>query len=395
MIKKLTMFVLIFSFDLFAQTIIIDHNCTNISKIPEQWIIKAKSEFHIGYQHTSHGSQIVTGIESFKGNEGDLFNFSSSSWGYTPEVFFNDYCFTEASDLSSGGDTLWANATRKVLTENNCKINVVMWSWCGGVSGTDENGISKYLNKMSELENQFRDIKFIYITGHLDGSGKNGNLNLRNEQIRNYCKLNNKILFDFADIESYDPDGFVNYMEKFATDGCEYDSDGDENSWSDKNWADEWINNNPNDELTKLAEGCGECAHSHRLNCVMKGRAFWWLMARIAGWDGNSITSVNQTNKPNKILFCQNYPNPFNPETIINYQVPELGISNSANIKLAIYDMLGREIEILVDKEQKTGTYSIRFNGSQLSSGIYFYKLEVYKEGYEKQSVTKKLVIIR
>ena len=54
---------------------------------------------------------------------------------------------------------------------------------------------------MNQLEIDYPNVKFVYMTGHLDGSGANGNLNLRNEQIRAYARANNKILYDFADIE--------------------------------------------------------------------------------------------------------------------------------------------------------------------------------------------------
>jgi len=126
------------------------------------------------------------------------------------------------------------------------------------------------------------------MTGHLDGSGAQGNLNRRNEQIRAFCRDNGKFLFDFADIESFDPDGLVDFMKKYATDGCEYDRNGDGNPWGDGNWAREWISAHPGHELAQLAASCGDCAHSERLNCVLKARAFWWMLARLAGWDGTS-----------------------------------------------------------------------------------------------------------
>jgi hypothetical protein len=98
----------------------------------------------------------------------------------------------------------------------------------------------------------------------LNGSGSADNLNLRNQQIRDYCIANNKILFDFADIESYDPDGQVNYMSLNGDDNCDY---------TDGNWATNWITAHPVDALTTLATNCSNCAHSQRLNCVLKGRA--------------------------------------------------------------------------------------------------------------------------
>ena len=68
-------------------------------------------------------------------------------------------------------------------------INVVIWSWCGGVSDNTEEGINIYLNAMNQLEEDYPDVKFVYMTGHLDGTGEEGNLHIRNEQIRKFLKL--------------------------------------------------------------------------------------------------------------------------------------------------------------------------------------------------------------
>ncbi|MFQ3599125.1 MAG: T9SS type A sorting domain-containing protein [Chloroherpetonaceae bacterium] len=74
---------------------------------------------------------------------------------------------------------------------------------------------------------------------------------------------------------------------------------------------------------------------------------------------------------PKQFALEQNYPNPFNPTTIINYQLPM-----ASNVSLKIYDVLGKEVATLVNARQEAGTYNVNFNGSNLTSGVYFYRLQ-------------------
>ena len=78
-----------------------------------------------------------------------------------------------------------------------------------------------------------------------------------------------------------------------------------------------------------------------------------------------------------KFELQQNYPNPFNPSTTIKYSIPfvETRRGVSSHVTLKIYDILGREVTTLVNKEQKSGNYEVQFDASRLTSGIYFYKL--------------------
>jgi hypothetical protein len=75
-------------------------------------------------------------------------------------------------------------------------------------------------------------------------------------------------------------------------------------------------------------------------------------------------------------MLYQNYPNPFNPSTKIKFNIASNVRSQTANVKLIIYDIIGREIKILVNEQLQPGTYEVTFDGSALPSGVYFYKLE-------------------
>ena len=103
--------------------------------------------------------------------------------------------------------------------------------------------------------------------------------------------------------------------------------------------------------------------------------------------NGGVVTGFTQTNSeiPDKFSLSQNYPNPFNPSTVISYQLPVAGFTT-----LKIYDALGSEVKTLVNEKQNAGNYSVTFDGSNLPSGIYFYKLVT-----EKFSETKKMVLVK
>lgn len=86
-------------------------------------------------------------------------------------------------------------------------------------------------------------------------------------------------------------------------------------------------------------------------------------------------TVVSVTDKktilPSTFKLFQNYPNPFNPSTTIQYEIPK-----ESFVKIIVYDILGREVEELLDEEKPAGEYEIKFNAKNLPSGIYFYQLK-------------------
>ncbi len=230
-----------------ADAIVADHNAVGqFDLIPEATFDQIRSEFNFFYGHTSHGSQIMTGISVLAGVEPELH----------AQPTFHEY----GDDLGHVGDVSWVAPTRTYL-DSHPECNAVLWSWCGGASDNTVAGIDIYLNAMAALELDYPDVVFVYMTGHLDGSGPEENLYLRNNQIRDYCTSHGKVLFDFADIESYDPDGTW-YPDE--SDGCA--------------WCADWC-------ATHTCIACASCAHSHCFNCYQKGKAFWWMMAEVLGWE--------------------------------------------------------------------------------------------------------------
>ncbi len=93
--------------------------------------------------------------------------------------------------------------------------------------------------------------------------------------------------------------------------------------------------------------------------------------------EASILVSVDDDNNlPTEFLLKQNYPNPFNPSTVIKYSIPQNANHESLIVSLKVYDILGREVSTLVNKEQRAGNYEIIFDASGLTSGIYFYKLQ-------------------
>ena len=100
----------------------------------------------------------------------------------------------------------------------------------------------------------------------------------------------------------------------------------------------------------------------------------------------DTTTVVHEKLKiPDSYELAHNYPNPFNPSTTINYSIP-----THSHVSLKVFDVLGREVSVLVDKEQSSGNYKLKFDASSLTSGVYFYRMQAgqYVE-------TKKMVLMK
>ncbi|MCU7491788.1 MAG: T9SS type A sorting domain-containing protein [Ignavibacteria bacterium] len=91
----------------------------------------------------------------------------------------------------------------------------------------------------------------------------------------------------------------------------------------------------------------------------------WVGKKSVVGVENEKNTTVKSYS------LSQNYPNPFNPSTTIRYSIPQAG-----RVTLKVFNVLGKEISTLVNEEKNQGSYEVKFDASQLASGIYFYQIE-------------------
>ncbi len=269
------------------QPLTVDHGCVDISQIPEEAILQAKAKLHIAYAHTSHGSQIttgMTGLVAFADGGGKGLSLPEGIFGW------NNGGLDGALDLHDrampqdvGYYPQWFDSTLAYLEDpENADVNVILWSWCGQVDSKYYGNrlFTEYIEPMEQLEQMYPHVTFVFMTGHVDHFD-DANNKAANQIIRDYCEANNKVLYDFADIESHDPDGV--YFA-FPGDDCRYYASRTGALLG--NWAQERQDSH---ELDVDWYDCSS-AHSEPLNANLKAYAAWWLLARLGGWPGPAIS---------------------------------------------------------------------------------------------------------
>jgi hypothetical protein len=131
--------------------------------------------------------------------------------------------------------------------------------------------------------------------------------------------------------------------------------------------------------------------HLLQANSVYK----WWVDASdghssVSCYIQQEFTAPKVPLPPRKYELFSNYPNPFNPTTRIKYQIPV-----TSHVSLAVYDLLGRKVADLVDKQQSPGEYQVSWNASDRASGIYIYQLIALGVDHSRYIQTKKMLLVK
>lgn len=254
--------------------LLVDHHAAQaFDQIPDEWLERAK-ELTFHYAHTSHGSQIMSGLHALAETD-PKYAIAQIMAGSTPPSTLN--CSSGSLCIYDGNppetyitpEDYWSTEGGKDRTRavaDTGLFDFSMWAWCAQQSSNSEETVNQYLNTMDGFEQEYASMRFILMTGHSHST--NQTLIRNNNIVLDYAGANDKIIFDFADIERYDPAG--NYYPN-ADDACD--------------WCTDWCNAHPED----CQDLPSSCAHSHPLQCKLKAQAFWWMMARLAGWDGTPV----------------------------------------------------------------------------------------------------------
>jgi len=307
--------------------------------------------------------------------------------------------------------------TENKYATNDLRINVVP-NLFGGyfVIWDDDQYTGQLFSSVNEkLYNEFKVVKKLDAWGNSLRTCvlSNGNIVLLYQnKLSGYMSLYSKIIYnepvqhELNDFHLLSPqmDETISFTNPL------FDWKSTSNEHRNFHWDityDFYLSNNENFDEPIIYPGVDDTKLNLNEN-LEKGQIYYWKVQAV-NWTYDSLWSSNVNGffvsnaavtdvesepiKPTEFSLHQNYPNPFNPTTMINYQLPV-----SSEFELTVYNNLGKKVATLVDENKQAGSYSVNFDATGLSSGIYFYRLVVGRpstgsgQGYVE---TKKMVFCK
>lgn len=244
---------------------VFDHRTTALDQIPAGCVSQLQSgNFVFHYAHRSHGAQIIEGAASIMATD-PTYGFDSEYceapattgvlpvWdGMTPAT--GNYVELEQYWATQAG----MDEVRSILAANPI-LKYSMWAWSFEISAQTEQSVQQYLEAMSALEAEFPDVTFIYMTGTGEEELEAANRAARNQQIRDYCQANGKVLYDFEDLDAW----YNGEQHTILVDGVEVPLEHPQYNDPDPNGY--------------------NYTHTTQGSCENKARAFWYMVASLEG----------------------------------------------------------------------------------------------------------------